>query len=94
MPKALPLKMSLKNTVNLKNASFVVIMLLHEGLTHIQSQIKPRLHFGKSFALTRTPKVGENILQALSMVSFNKSKAPSKFRGNKKKTTLELLFEE
>ena len=29
--------------VNLKSASFVVILLLHEGLTHIQSQIKPGL---------------------------------------------------
>ena len=26
-------------------------MLLHEGLTHIQSQIKPRLLFGKSLIL-------------------------------------------
>ena len=26
-------------------------MLLHEGLTHIHSQKKPRLHFGKSFTL-------------------------------------------
>ena len=44
-----PLKISLpknKTTVNLKSASFVVIMLLHEGLTHIQSQIKPWLLFG------------------------------------------------
>ena len=38
-------------TVNLKSASFVVIMLLHEGLTHIQSQIKPRLLSGESFTL-------------------------------------------
>ena len=34
-----------------KNASFVVIMLLPEGLTHIHSQTKPRLHFGESFTL-------------------------------------------
>ena len=34
-----------ENTVNLKSASFVVIMLLHEGLTHIHSQKKPRLRF-------------------------------------------------
>ena len=37
-----PLKISLpenETTVILKSASFVVIMLLHEGLTHIQSQI-------------------------------------------------------
>ena len=37
---------------NLKSASFVVIMLLHEGLTHIQSQMKPWLLSGKSFILT------------------------------------------
>ena len=49
-----PLKMSLpenETTVNLKSASLVVIMLLHEDLTHIQSQIKPRLLFGESFTL-------------------------------------------
>ena len=39
-----------ETTVNFKSASFVVIMLLHEGLTHIQSQIKPYLLFGESFA--------------------------------------------
>ena len=47
-----PLKISLpenETKVNLKSASFGVIMLLHQGLTHIQSQIKPRLHFGESF---------------------------------------------
>ena len=27
-------------------------MLLHEGLTHIHSQIKPRFHFGESFTLS------------------------------------------
>ena len=41
------------NTVNLKSASIVVIMLLHEGLTHIQSQIKPWLVFGESFTLSK-----------------------------------------
>ena len=41
-----------KTTVNLKSASFVVIMLLHKGLTHIHSQIKPRLLSGESFTLT------------------------------------------
>ena len=39
--------------VNLKSASFIVIMHLHEGLTHIQSQIKPWLLFGESFTLRR-----------------------------------------
>ena len=34
-----------------KSASYVVIMVLHKGLTHIQSQIKPRLLFGESFTL-------------------------------------------
>ena len=50
-----PLKICLpenESTVNLKSASLVVIMLLQEGLTHIQSQIKPRLLFGESFTLT------------------------------------------
>ena len=32
-------------------ASFIAIMLLHEGLTHIHSQIKPWLLFGESFTL-------------------------------------------
>ena len=48
------LKISLpenETTENLKSASSDVIMLLHEGLTHIQSQIKPRLLFGESFTL-------------------------------------------
>ena len=40
-----------ENLVNLKSASFVVIMLLHKGFTHIHSQKKPKLHFGESFAL-------------------------------------------
>ena len=42
-----------ENTVNLKSASFIVIMLLDEGLTHIHSQIKPRLHFDESFTLIK-----------------------------------------
>ena len=37
--------------VNLKSASFIVMMLLHEGLTHIHSQIKPRVLLGESFPL-------------------------------------------
>ena len=48
MPLALPFKINVpktETTVNLKSASFVAIMLLHEGLTHIQSQIKPQLLF-------------------------------------------------
>ena len=40
-----------KINVNLKSASFAIIRLLHEGLTHIHSQKKPRLHFGESFTL-------------------------------------------
>ena len=38
-----------ETTVNLKSGSFVVIMLLYEGLTHIQSQIKSWLLSGKNF---------------------------------------------
>ena len=41
-----PLKISLpenETTVNVKTASFLVIMHLHKGLTHIRSQLKPRL---------------------------------------------------
>ena len=47
---------SLENetTVSLKSASFVVIMHLHEDLTHIQSQIKPWLLFGESSTLRLT----------------------------------------
>ena len=44
-----PLKIRLpkhKTRVNLRSASFFAIMHLHEGLTHIQSQIKPWLLFG------------------------------------------------
>ena len=51
---ALLFKMNVPKTetmVNVKSASFIVIMLLHEGLTRIQSQIKPRLLIGESFAL-------------------------------------------
>ena len=61
-----PLKMNLprnETTVNLKSASFVVIMLLHKGLTHIQSQIKPWSLFGESFTLK-----GVMILQMLSII--------------------------
>ena len=42
LPRALPFKINVPenaNTVNLKSASIVVIMLLHKGLTHIQSQV-------------------------------------------------------
>ena len=38
-------------TVHLKSASFIVILLLHKGLTHIQSQIKPQLLSSESFTL-------------------------------------------
>ena len=59
MPVALPLKLSLtqknKDTVNLKSASFVVIMLLYKGLTWVHSQKKPWLHFGQSFTLEDNP---------------------------------------
>ena len=51
----IPLKISLpenESMVNLKSASFVVVMLLNEGLTNIQSQIKPWLLSGESFTLS------------------------------------------
>ena len=38
-------------------STFVVITLLHEGLTHIHSQKKSRLHFGDSFAVTDDTKL-------------------------------------
>ena len=38
--------------MNLKRASFVLIMFLREGLTHIHSQKKPRLLFDESFILS------------------------------------------
>ena len=41
-----------ENTVNLKSASLVAIMLLREGLTQVHSQKNPTLHFGESFTLT------------------------------------------
>ena len=40
------------NTINLKSASFVVIMLSHGRLNHIHSQKKLELHFGETFTLT------------------------------------------
>ena len=40
-----------ETTANLKSASFILIMLLREGLTPIQLQIKPRLLFGESITL-------------------------------------------
>ena len=70
--------------VNLKRASFIVIMLSHEGLTHIQSQIKHQLLFGESFALSspsmiRVKNLGKYLhgtsssfwaLMALSAIDF------------------------
>ena len=55
-----PLKISLlenKTTINLKSDSFIVIMHLHEDLTHIQSQKKPRLHFSKSCTLSSSATI-------------------------------------
>ena len=39
--------------VNLRSASFVVIMLLKERLTGVHSQKDPRLHFGESVTLKK-----------------------------------------
>ena len=60
MPLALLFKINMpktETTVNFKSASFVTIMLLHKGLTHIQSQIKLWLLFGESFALNENSEV-------------------------------------
>ena len=40
VPVALALKMSLPENETIKSATFVVIVLSHEGLTHIHSQKK------------------------------------------------------
>ena len=68
-----PLKISLpenKTTVNLKSASFIVIMLLHKGLTHFQSQIKPQLLFGESFTLSSTLPVTNMLLGCRAIVTY------------------------
>ena len=42
MPLSPPFKINVpktETTVNLESASFIVIMLLHEGLTHIQALV-------------------------------------------------------
>uniref|UniRef100_A0A671U4Y9 CCR4-NOT transcription complex subunit 10 n=1 Tax=Sparus aurata TaxID=8175 RepID=A0A671U4Y9_SPAAU len=62
-----PLKISLpenETTLNLISASFVVIMHLHEGLTHIQSQIKPWLLF--------TGKYDESLKHLEALQELNK----------------------
>ena len=48
VPLALPLKFNVPEN---ENFSFVIIMHLPKGLTHIHSQIKNWLHFGESFTL-------------------------------------------
>ena len=35
--------------VNLKSASFILIMLLNQSVTRVHSKKDPRLHFGESF---------------------------------------------
>ena len=52
VPVALPLKMSLtqkENTANLKSASFIVIMLLHKGLTSYSITNKALAAFWREF---------------------------------------------
>ena len=44
-------------------------MLLQEGLTHIHSQKKPKLHFGESFALINWPTV-QSVTQPTVLRSF------------------------
>ena len=48
-----------ETTVNLKSISFIVFMLSHKGLPHIQSQIQPWLLFGESFTLICNEKTGK-----------------------------------
>ena len=48
-----------ETTVNIKSASFVIIMHLHKGLTHIHSQIKPVLPL-ESFTLMGNHKCFPN----------------------------------
>ena len=48
-----PMQLIENEYVNLESASFVIIMHLQEGLTHIQSQIKPWLLFGESFTFNQ-----------------------------------------
>ena len=54
VPIAMPLKISLpkyETTVNFKSTTFVVIMLLDEGLTHLHSQKKASVAFWREFHL-------------------------------------------
>ena len=52
------LELKIKYTVNLKSASFIILMPLQEGLTltYIHKK-KPRLHFGKSFTLIQATRI-------------------------------------
>ena len=54
------------NAVNLKSASFVVIML---WLLYSHKKKKPRLHFGESFTLTQNWKYSHFPLTPLPMES-------------------------
>ena len=76
MPLALPFKINVpktETTVNLKSASFVVIMLLHKGLTHIQSQIKPWLLIGESFTLMHALQLRAPVLKQGNSVQQQRS---------------------
>ena len=59
--------------VNLKSASFAVIMYLHEGLTHIQSQIKPWSLIGECFTLISFFKTKDVMFSVISAVSPSES---------------------
>ena len=58
-----------ETTVNFKGASFIVTMLLHKGLTHTHSQIKPRLLFGESFTLRICTNTSNNWCNSASWIS-------------------------
>ena len=57
MVDLLPVRLHSVINRKVENASFAVIIFLLEGLTHIQSQIKPQLLFGESFTLTSCPEI-------------------------------------
>ena len=73
LPQALPLKMSLTRKRKYSKSAFVIIRLLHEGLTHVHSQEKPRLHFGESFTST-LQQCKHHILVSKIQLTFQEEK--------------------
>ena len=74
MPLALLFKIKVpknKKTVNLESASFIIIMHLPKGLTHIKSQIKPWLHLSENF--TSNGSLESYTLKVASLTLFFKT---------------------